>query len=407
MSQERLKILEMLQEGKITAQEAAQLLSSVDNTPKPSGDVYKGYSNSQNQQNQIPLPPPPPMPTSAPSSSSSVDFNALANDLGRKFEVFAKNLEPKIQRFSEVVAEKAVQVSDMISRSISEPAKPSTPPPSSSISAPSMPAPAIGLESKTFETIIDSKHGDLNLFGFNGDVFVKGYNGDKMTIKVLYKTKVKGTEIELMKLGSKYYLNYDEEYFEKVYIDALIPEGLFNNLRLQTINGKIEASNINSSYFSVTNQNGDVIIKSVDSQNMKIDGQNGKLMIENLTGDNGHIENSGGGIKARGIDVANLKLSSFNASVIMEIPYFARACEYVWFVETSNNKININLPTDKKVGYYIKAQTSISNVQLGLSDLSFSKYEPTYVEATSGNFSTCAKKVKLSAETSNGPITIS
>ncbi len=445
MSEEKMKILKLLEEGKISSEDAFKLLDAVGKTEpqKSTGGFYssgtyasgEGYASNSNNSSS----------SSSSSGSGSTysksydtkqegnfDFNTFTDDLSKRFETFAKNMEPKFQRFTEAVAEKAVVVADKLSKSFSDTGRSagsgggsytggshsggsysggyytST---TQAETAPSSPKPTYSgasvNQNKTFEMQVTGTDNTLNITSLNGDLVVKGYNGDKITLNVQYKCSGERERIELVKLSNKYYLNYDEEFFDKVFVDAYVPEAMFENIKFQTTNGKILVSDIKSEYLSVSNQNGFTELRNATAENLKVECNNGRLVLERVSGVNGHVENFNGEISARGVDITNMKLISFNASISMDVPYFEMGDEYVWVVETSNEKININLPTDKRNGYYIKATSSLGDVNVSLPALTFTSNERSFVEGTSSSFSTCQKKVKLNVETSNAPITIS
>jgi hypothetical protein len=99
-------------------------------------------------------------------------------------------------------------------------------------------------------------------------------------------------------------------------------------------------------------------------------------------------------------------MSSFNGAFNMNIATFDRYPAYVWVIETSNHKLNVNLPTLAGVGYYIKAKTSLGNVKIGLTGLNYIFNNPTMVEAKTVEYDALPKKVNISLETSNAQLVV-
>ena len=101
MKKERIKILEMLEEGKINVDDATRLLESL----KGSGDFDWGpdYEDAEAKLRQF---------------SKNVD--SFARDFSEKFSVVFKKVEPKLQSATKVVLEKTVSLLDDVSRSLHE-----------------------------------------------------------------------------------------------------------------------------------------------------------------------------------------------------------------------------------------------------------------------------------------------
>ena len=393
---EKMMILKMLEEGKITAAEAARLLESVE------------PENRQEKQTVKPAPAPPAAKPAPPPVSVRTEprdnrqtpppaggFDEFTGDLSKKFEQFARDMEPKLYKLTETVAEKTSAVADKISKSLSQTPPRETPGVKKSYS---------NMEERSFESFVTPGYNELSLSGLNGDVLIKGYNGDKISARIYYKTKKPGAYIDIIQLGTKYFLNYEEDEFEKVSIDAFVPETMFNNINIQTINGQLSVSSLRAENCVFVNTNAATEIKDIDVSNFKIECSNGALRLENIRGSSGKAENFNGSVQGTAIDVANLELISQNGSVGINIASFDRYSDYVWAVEASNGKLTLNMPSSRDLGYHIKAHTALNSIRVGLTGLSYMFNEPSFVEAKSSAYDICSKKIKLSMETSNAPI---
>ena len=430
MANEKMMILKMLEEGKITAAEAAKLMEASGGKKTSSAPLEfdKTYTTTREDSRDSSTYGSNPTPNTRPNvnqgqsysgqngarqSHQGPGFDEFVSDLGRKFDTFARDMEPKLQRFTEVVAEKTSNVADSISKSISQSTVPSREGThySGRQAGPSkyrMPASGYNNNSmeKNFEILVQPGYCELNLMGLNGDVLVNGYNGDKITARVNYRAKFGAAAIELMKLGDKYYLNYDEDAFEFVTIDAYVPEKMFKNIKIETINAKITLSTLIAETLSVNGINTKSDIKNVSAENLFIDTSNGELILFNVNGKYGKIDTFNGPVNATGLDVENMSLTSNNAPVTLNIDYFARYTDYAWAVESANDKLTMNIPSAPDLGYYVKARTSLNNVKLGLTGMEYMINNSNFVEAKSFGFDSSPKKVKLSVETSNAPLNI-
>jgi len=464
MSTEKMAILKMLEDKKITAAEAAQLLESMGKAGSSASaptllapEFSSAFTNTVKSKTPAepprlfvepsPLPEPkpahktpelhidppktyaePPRANPAPASDAPRDPRAMpatpvdpraippgrggqpqtpprtygesfAEEMSRKLGTFMKDMEPKLQKFTEVVVEKTVGAADALSRSISTPAV--TPPPRTT-------APGVtrgGIE-KVFEMRITEAGGELSLAGLNGPVLVRGYNGDKISAKIYYVPKHGGAAIDLMALGSKYYLHYDDNDFARVCIDAFIPEKMFDNIRLSAINGALTVSTLTAANVKLEGLNGETELSGVSADNVIVECNNGVLRLRDISAERASIENFNGPVSATNTDIGQMKLSTFNGRVSIQTAGFRRFNEYTWDVESSNGKMGVVLPSSPELGYAIRATSALGTVKLGLVGLSFSRNDRSFAEAQSVRFNEAAKKIRLTLATSNAALEV-
>ena len=425
MENEKLRILKMLENKQISATEAAELLKAVSgggggSMPPPSAQT--GSTFASHQTNAHHPPPPPPSAhdtrhtdytpnTGRPEGGSS--FNINMEDLGRKFESFARDMAPKVQKFTEVVADKIAGAADKVSDVFSvehrdavptSPLQPSSPRPPTPASKP---APPGGAHQINTELLVEkSGMNELDLSGLAGEIRIKGYHGDKITARISYKTSRHGSPIELVRLGGKYFLKYEADDFSNVSIDAYVPDRAFNVMKIEGINCAIDISSLSSNHIRISNQNGSVSLSGISAGNILAESTGGRFNVSNIISDSAKFENLNGILEASELDIAELKLSNYNSQLSFLVSKFDRYPNYIWSIETGNAKLNINLPTLHDTGYHIKAHAAMSEIRLGLTGLQFLVNEPSLVEARSINFDRCAKKVKMAVETSNAPLVI-
>ena len=412
MQNEKMKILKMLETGKISTDEAARLLQSVDSggpAPAPSAPAPSMPPPSQQPPPRTAPPPPPHHSGDIPHGNyqGHTSPDSTFDDLGKRFEAFAKDWEPKLKKATATVAEKIVGGVDRLSKSLSDytpqahtygspyPARPK--PPST---------PPSGLTEKNIEMLVEPGYNELNLSGQNGDVRIKGYNSDKITARVSYKAKRAGASIDLMKLGNKYYLKYEPDDFDIVMIDAYVPERAFSVIRLDGINAQMDCSTLAAAEMAISNANGNVRLTGLAAGNIKAESSGGQFIASRISADTATLENVNGVMEADELDISKLRLNNYNGPLSLLMSNFAAYTEYLWNIETGNAKLSMNLPTLPDLGYHIKAHAAMSEIRLGLTGLQFLIHEPSLVEARSVHFDAAARKVKMTVETSNGPLVV-
>ena len=104
MKQERMKILELLDQGKINAAEAASLLEALKGND--AHDRFWDEDTAKNIQEKV--------------SKFSHNVEGLSKDVGDKLEAVFKEIEPKLRTATKVVVEKTAVIVDEISKSLSE-----------------------------------------------------------------------------------------------------------------------------------------------------------------------------------------------------------------------------------------------------------------------------------------------
>ncbi len=371
MPNEKMQILKMLEEGKINSEEAAKLLNAI--------GTEKSTSRGNGRQ-----------------SSTTENFDEFVSGLSKKIETFAKDVEPKLHKITEVVAEKTTELTDKLSKglSTSEPAAKRTKPTGR------------GIE-KRFELSVGAERGsELNLSTINGDVYVKGYNGDKITASVAYRPKRADAKLDFIQLGSKYMLSYDEDEFEFVSVNAFVPEKLFDIVTIATINGRLDVSTLSVQAATFSNSGGATKLSSIVSKTINVDCNNGSLSLSNVFSDKAQIENFNGTIDVTEIDIADLKLVAFNGDVAFHVSEYKNFSTYVWNIETSNGKMTISVPSAPDIGYNLRAHASLGNVRIGLSGLNYTASDSSFAEGKSVGYESARKRVSLNLETSNNSLVV-
>lgn len=445
MINEKMKILKMLEEGRVTAEDAAKLLDAVSSgnsaadSPAPGPSPSAGQSYSPHSAPSGAGGPSGYKPASGgysgPNNNGprrsqpySPERESVGEDLSRRFETFFKDMEPKLQRFAETVVQKTSNAADAISRSLTPPTpapRPSySPPPRTPAdgrtqpqpaakpyspvgpSGPSVPSGVRGRNERVFEQKVQSAGSELIIDGFNGQVLLKGYNGDKISAKVFYNSKRGNPAMELMALGSKYYLSYDESEYESVSVDAYIPESMFSDIRVSTSNGPLIVSTVAAENVKIQNANGDIEITGLSANDLIAETNNGQTRLSGVTAGRAVVEDFNGAITVSDLDVGQLKMSTFNGGVTMHINKFNAFTDYMWAVEANNGKVGMVLPSSVEIGYYVRANAALSEVRIGLTGMAFSQNTKTFAEAQSVNFDQAIKKIRLLLETSNAPLVV-
>ncbi|WP_058486431.1 SHOCT-like domain-containing protein [Defluviitalea phaphyphila] len=312
MNEEKMMILKMLEQGKITSTEAAKLLEAL---------------------------------------KESKGTNSFSHDLSKKVEVFSKDLEPKIKKVTKTLLGKTADIADKISKSLNQ---------------------SLGNQEKKIELKVSyNENIELRLKGKNGKIYIKGYNGDKITANIKYNCKSEKDILELIEVGSVVYLNYDEKYFDKIEIEAFIPEKVFKKIYIETTNNDIYVDGLESKEAYIYTYNGIIETKQCNIEKMELITSNSEIIL----------------------DASKTELNSYNF--------------YEWRAETSNGGIKVRTINSYNIGYDIEASTVLNGIQVNLSNIDYKENKKNYIKGISSNYSIASKKIKLNLQTTNAPIIIS
>ncbi|MCL2571879.1 MAG: hypothetical protein FWE11_05705 [Defluviitaleaceae bacterium] len=102
MNNEKMKVLEMLESGKINADEAAKLLEAL----KGGGQSFVNKETRDNVEEKL--------------RNFAHDCGKLAKEVGGKVQVFYKGVEPKIKKASQTALEKAACVLEDLACAIND-----------------------------------------------------------------------------------------------------------------------------------------------------------------------------------------------------------------------------------------------------------------------------------------------
>ncbi len=361
MSNERIKILKMLEKGEITADEASRLLSALEG-----GTSQQTYQNNDNNNNN--------------NNNQSIDFTKIMNKITNTTQILAK-------KTSKIYGELEKEVKNIIKN--------------------------INVSSnknsfcKEFNFALGDQDNNIELKSLNGEMVLKGYNGDKLTLKAIYIPKDNTKTVDLYNSENKKYIfTFKEEDFEKVSIEVLLPKKYFKNINLSSINSNFSLDSINfeNIFCETTKCNG--IIENVEGQNININNINGKLIVRNIKANILKISNINDYVKLNNVDIKDMSVDVLNGEIDVINDYLNLFDNYDWKLETQNNPINIEINTDN-INYNIDAKTSLGKVNILKNNLIYSEKTDYKVIAKTEHTNDLFKSLNLSLETTNSTIILS
>lgn len=381
----KMKILEMISEGKITPDEAMELLKHFENDNEKDinqdYDFIDGFDNIDN---------------------SAEGFSQRVENFSQRVENFGQNLGERITNFVSDFMDKDIVInfSDTFKNGYK------------------------GYFNYTSETILDIN--SIKLIGKNAPVQIKGYEGDIIKIECEFNCKNPNWEIKVNDENGNYELAYDYDSMRSMKIKCLVPFVYIQNIDIESKNYSIHASNLKGEKFKFASKNGSISIDNIDSNYLlgqtsnasitssNINAKDIELITKNATINAYKIESnelflitSNASIKIDDIDTHNLYLKTSNAS--LRLNNFLRKTD--WEGErnveiiSSNGKIDVDLPKDVYINLRTQTSTS-SRINCNLDSVDFKNMSKNYINAISTGYENSNNKLKLNITTSNGNIDI-
>jgi len=397
ISEERLLILKMLEQGKITSDEAAKLLEALDSSgssDKSHSDGAPKYQKESNFYDEI--------------EKARQKLNEWKKDFSKKYN--QKDFDRMVEEFSEK-AEKlgktvAATTFGLVDKMVD----------------------FVGsfvdtnvfnifgnykVEERTFESDVPEK-ANLYIEGHNGSILVKKHLDDKIIIKSKVRspqynadeilTFEKSNDTISLKLNNKSSISVSYEVF--------LPPAKFNNVKLENSNGKIYAEDCNSLSFDCTTKNGAIDLMGINSDKISVSTRNGRVQIGYVIGRTIEINTNNTLIEMKNVKAETVKAFSTNGRLYIEnVLTYENCSETNLLLKTSYAGIKVNMNDMDDRAYKVKAQTAYGAINLLIPELIYHNInkqsnEKIFVEAESNGYVNYSTKVNIYAETVHGDIEV-
>jgi len=371
MSEERLRILEMLKENKITVEEAEALLKQI-----PEGDPYASYSRRDWER---------------PDYQGKPDFGWI-NDLRSVIEEAASNLG------------EAVQGAINSNGSVFTP------------------------KVEIFTAVPDGGEiRELVFEGKNAPLTLDPYGGDTIEVEAYYKVKSQWNP-RFMFGGENgvYSLRYDDNALYMLGLNIRVPEtahiggvNLKNRnasiavnqitagrIDLSTKNAPIKLFHISGEHLVCATKNAPVTLDAVKAREIDAQTSNSRISLLAVNSSRARLMTSNGKIEATDSDIARLYAKTSNSPLRFEnMGYNGQEPVYSLDAITSNGQISVYLP-GMRLSCKLRASTTAGGISIGLGNMEYQANEKNYVEARTSGYETAYNKLDLNLQTTNARISI-
>lgn len=412
MRDEKLMILTMLEEGKITSQEAIKLLEALEET-----DYFMDYGTNEDEE-------------------KSINLEQAKENL---IEALEKNIEDRKEKIENI----GIDIGNKLANAFNN---------------------LLGTGNlfnlsgnyKVINTQLekDISHLDeasLVVKSINGKIDVKSWGEDKLLIKITYRYKNNSFTQD-----NSFYELYEEDnriifkplYTNNVMMDLslYLPQKHYKEISLTTSNGriqledlklnlltcntsnasisledivgesvdistkngKINLKDISSPILKAVSTNASIKLEDIESRDLMVATKNGRITLSHIAGEGITVKSSNGSIEADNLKGKVINLDTSNGKIICRDLDDGRIRELN--LSTSNSTIDVEMNHLSKMGYY-QLETSLGNINLDIPGLVYKENKQIdlgmkKIIAHSINFNEDEEHFILNASTSNGSIKI-
>lgn len=214
---------------------------------------------------------------------------------------------------------------------------------------------------------------ELNLASYNGFLKILPTAKSRGWLKISFDNPK--ASIYLAGKEDKFFLDYNQEQFKYIYVEALVPDD--TNLFLRAVQGPVEIQSFKSNYVEVYCLKGAVLVSNSYFKTGKIEAVSSPFICRNLRGKVLNLAVSNFRTDLIDYDIEELNISNFNSQTILEKPGFFND-NYNWNIRVTNGDLEIK-------GITIPKEVVINSVLQKDSDFVDSKKQLRLNIESSGN----------------------
>ncbi|MCL2574610.1 MAG: DUF4097 domain-containing protein [Defluviitaleaceae bacterium] len=270
----------------------------------------------------------------------------------------------------------------------------------------------------------------LKLLGKNSKVEIKPYDGDRIRITCKYNPKRPDAQIVVNEAGGGFEVLYDYNAMRSLAIQAEVPRGIFvesihgesknssvelegvkcRNAHLITKNSSIRVENVECDEIVARTRNSSIKAEKVTANHIDFETSNSKIDLEDSTAQIARLTTSNSKVITEYCDIEQLYIKTSNAGIKME-NIFAKGRgatgqdwegERVIEAHTSNGGVTIYVPHD--VSTMLQASTSNGRVDSELPNMIVNEMSKNYFSGKNASYDTAAKRAKVKIGTSNSVV---
>ena len=400
MSQEKLKVLEMLEKGNITSEEALRLIELLQE-----GDVKEAKRAAKHTE-EAKACEKVEGEVVDDKEEDSKDENTKEEESGHQFDY------SWIHDLKNNIVESAVNISRYVGSQTYNTF-------------------GFGPPNQFYSTTIHNVEQlkALRLTGKNDRVEIVGHKENSIIVEARYKLKRdQELRIEFEEEDGIYKLNYDYNAVHSMGLYIQIPDRQIPELRVDNKNSEIVVKNVKAEKADFITKNGGIELDSIKSTDLSAETKNAPISIYDITAskinlttftspislksvdaDFAKLLTTNASVNLDGIDIREIYAKTSNAGMIFRNFYGAAQQKHPLYnleAYTSTGDLIVELPQVGQIPCRINAATSLGNIRANVGDLEYLAHNKDFVKAKSKNYDTAEHKMNITLQTSNSNIDI-
>lgn len=398
ISEERLLILKMVEEKKISTEEAAKLLAALEDEPKRENaenfnhrrnNKANGFADEaakvRERVNE--------WKKEFKTNYNQADFDNMIDDFANKAEKFGKNVASTTAGIVDKVIDYVGSFVDTNSFNVFG---------------------SLQTVQKNYE-VIPAEGANLEISGINGSITIKKH----LDPKVMIISRIKSTSptgegiVSFVEDPSNISIKVNSTALNaSVSHEVFVPDVKFNAIRIENSNGKIYIEDSLSQEVTATTKNAHIELMGVNSDNVSVTTKNGRVQMNYIIGNKIDINTSNAVIDIKHIKVRDVSAVTINGRINIENAQNVDDSEDMsMYLKTSNGGIKVNMNDMDNRVYKVKAHASNGSINLLIPEIVYHNVNRkgvtgSFVEAESRDYETGVNRVNITGETMNGQIEI-
>ncbi len=398
ISEERLLILKMVEEKKISTEEAAKLLAALEDETKK--ENTENFNHRRNQKSNGFAEEAAKVRDRVndwkkefKSNYNQADFDNMIDDFANKAEKIGKNVATTTAGIVDKVIDYVGSFVDTNSFNIFG---------------------SLQMVQKNFE-VIPAEGANLEISGINGSIAIKKHLDPKVMVISRIKSPSPTGEgiVNFVDDPQNISIKVSSTAFNvSVSHEIFIPDVKFKTIKIENSNGKIYIEDSVSEEIIATTKNAHIELMGVNSDKVSVNTKNGRIQLNYIIGDKIDINTSNAVIDIKHIKVKDVSAVTINGRINIEnAQNIGENSDMNMYLKTSNGGIKVNMNDMDSRVYKVKAHASNGSINLLIPEIVYHNVNRkgvtgSFVEAESKNYESGLNKVNITGETMNGLIEI-
>ncbi|SCX82081.1 SHOCT-like domain-containing protein [Alkaliphilus peptidifermentans] len=403
MTEERLIILKLLEEGKINKEEAARLLEALDDEDRDNTSNHNGsYSSKKDSKKHKNI----HIHHDDDFTSSFENFDKRMDDFGKHMEDFGEKFGERMSHIGVHLAEKSMGFAEKILDFVEK-----------NVDIENLSKYNEDSKYKSYEEIykIDAPEAlkTLDILAKNGKIYLSSWDEDNISVKASIRALPEEYEyhkpiLQTKKESSSVALFPKELEKLMIQLEVFVPSSLIDTIKANTKNAAIYIEDIECNKICCHTKNASIILKELKvHKEISCSTTNAKISFSDIIANHILAATKNAKVLIDNTSASKIETLTTNSKILVSNLIYDKL-ELI-HLKTSNGKIEIKGDVPQAIGIGLEAVTTNGSIR--------TPFSMTYTEKTVGstmklygkstNYDSCNKSVSIKAFTTNDDILIS